>query len=81
MIENFDVTNVQQPAPTSAAADEIPPGTRRVAQVVQSFAYENLWITTASPRSEVEKVPADVLEQHAATGFVRFVNEPIPAKE
>jgi hypothetical protein len=58
-------------------SDKTPaPSTKKVPQVVQSFAYGDLWLTPTSPTSEVQRVPASVLKEHADTGFVRFVDAP-----
>jgi hypothetical protein len=55
---------------------EQPSGTKRIAQVMQSFAYDGKWITSDTPRDEVNAIPNDVLEEHEKTGFVLFVDTP-----
>jgi hypothetical protein len=66
-------------------SDKVPASSaKQVPQVVQSFAYspkdakpgEEMWITPTTPTSEVLKVPMSVLKEHAATGFIRFVDGP-----
>lgn len=60
--------------------------TKKVAQVVSSFAYtppgakDALWLTSASTAEEIAQVPQEVLEAHEKTGFVRFVDVPISAE-
>jgi hypothetical protein len=66
-----------------------PEGTKRVAQVLRSFAFtpkqkdaESLWITSETPRAVLETIPQDVLDEHEKTGYVTYVNVPdSPVKE
>jgi hypothetical protein len=74
-------TNVTNRVTATEQPTEATDGVTRVPQVLQGFSYSNgedldLWLTPSSPNSEVQKVPMEILEQHAKTGYVRFVSVP-----
>jgi len=83
---------VTRPNKTTAPAviEEQPAGTKRVAQVLRSFGHrseedraagkDHEWITPTTPADAVAAIPAEVLEAHAKSGFVRFVNVPVDSE-